>query len=222
MLERVLIIGGNSGIGLELKNLLEKNGVEVIAISRSGDGLDFNDDKPMFKEINGPVDTLVYCPGTINLKPFSSLKIEDFIQDININFLGAVKSIKNYLPNLKQSKNASVLMFSSVAVQRGMPFHSSIGSAKGAVEGLTRSLAAEFAPSIRVNCISPSLTNTNLSSKLLRNDRQKESATNRHPLKAIGEPLDIAEMAAFLISKKSKWITGQVIGIDGGLSTLTS
>jgi len=126
------------------------------------------------------------------------------------------------MPNLKQGENPSIVLFSTVAVQKGMPFHSSIGGAKGAIEGLTKSLAAEFAPTIRVNCIAPSLTETPLAVKLLRNDKQREAAEARHPLKAIGEAKDIADMAAFLISDKAKWISGQIMAVDGGMSTLAA
>ena len=139
---------------------------------------------------------------------------------MNINYFGAVKSLQNYLPQLQLAEEASVVLFSTVAVQKGMPFHSSIAGAKGAIEGLTRSLAAEWAPKIRVNCIAPSLTDTPLAGKLLRNEKQREGAENRHPLKAIGQPEDIAQMARFLISDKAKWMTGQIIGVDGGMGSL--
>lgn len=222
MLKNVLIIGGNSGIGEALNEQLKASGINTHLASRSASNTDVTEAEPNFPEIEGGIDALVYCPGSINLKPFSSLKIADFEADMNVNYFGAVKAIQKYLPNLKQGENPSVVLFSTVAVQKGMPFHSSIGGAKGAIEGLTKSLAAEFAPNIRVNCIAPSLTETPLAAKLLRNDKQREAAEGRHPLKAIGEAKDIADMAAFLISDKAKWISGQIMAVDGGMSTLAT
>jgi|TARA_B110000977_G_scaffold18902_1_gene22816 NAD(P)-dependent dehydrogenase (short-subunit alcohol dehydrogenase family) len=222
MTKRVLIVGGNTGIGAALNEQLLAEGVETILISRNQGGVDVLDDEPNFPVIDGAIDALVYCPGSINLKPFRGLKISDFQHDMDVNYFGAVKTIKNYLPNLKESKDASIVLFSTVAVQKGMPFHSSIAGAKGAVEGLTRALAAELAPSIRVNCVAPSLTDTPLAEKLLRNEKQREGAEQRHPLKAIGEALDVAHMANFLISDKARWMSGQIIGVDGGMSSLSN
>jgi|TARA_B110000261_G_scaffold26170_1_gene28779 3-oxoacyl-[acyl-carrier protein] reductase len=222
MTKRVLIVGGNTGIGAALNEQLLAEGVETILISRNQGGVDVLDDEPNFPVIDGAIDALVYCPGSINLKPFRGLKISDFQHDMDVNYFGAVKTIKNYLPNLKESKDASIVLFSTVAVQKGMPFHSSIAGAKGAVEGLTRALAAELAPTIRVNCVAPSLTDTPLAEKLLRNEKQREGAEQRHPLKAIGEALDVAHMANFLISNKARWMSGQIIGVDGGMSSLSN
>ena len=222
MTKRVLIVGGNTGIGAALNEQLLAEGVETILISRNQGGVDVLDDEPNFPVIDGAIDALVYCPGSINLKPFRGLKISDFQHDMDVNYFGAVKTIKNYLPNLKESKDASIVLFSTVAVQKGMPFHSSIAGAKGAVEGLTRALAAELAPTIRVNCVAPSLTDTPLAEKLLRNEKQREGAEQRHPLKAIGEAVDVAHMANFLISNKARWMSGQIIGVDGGMSSLSN
>ena len=222
MTKRVLIVGGNTGIGAALNEQLLAEGVETILISRNQGGVDVLDDEPNFPVIDGAIDALVYCPGSINLKPFRGLKISDFQHDMDVNYFGAVKTIKNYLPNLKESKDASIVLFSTVAVQKGMPFHSSIAGAKGAVEGLTRALAAELAPTIRVNCVAPSLTDTPLAEKLLRNEKQREGAEQRHPLKAIGEAVDVAHMANFLISDKARWMSGQIIGVDGGMSSLSN
>lgn len=222
MNKRVLILGGNSGIGASLNEILQAEGVETILWSRSQDGLDVTEAEPQFPVLEGAIDALVYCPGSINLKPFRGFKIGDFEHDMNVNYLGAVKTIKHVLPNLKAAENASIVLFSSVAVQKGMPFHSSIAGAKGAVEGLTRALAAEFAPAIRVNCIAPSLTDTPLAEKLLRNEKQREGAAQRHPLKSVGTPEDIAHMAHFLISEKAQWISGQILGVDGGMSSLSA
>ena len=167
------------------------------------------------------IDGLAYCPGSINLKPFRSLKPDDFLQDFNVNVMGAINILKAIMRPLKQSEGlASVVLFSTVAVNQGMPFHTSVASAKGAVEGLTRSLAAEWAPNIRVNCVAPSLTDTPLAEKLLSNEDKKASAGQRHPLKRIGEVSDIAAAATYLLSDDSSWVTGQIFPVDGGMSTL--
>ena len=222
MTKRVLIIGGNTGIGAALNEQLTSQGVETILLSRSQRDVDVTAAEPNFPEIDGAIDALVYCPGSINLKPFRGLKMADFEHDMNVNYFGAVKTIKHYMPKLQESEDGSIVLFSTVAVQKGMPFHSSIAGAKGAVEGLTRALAAEYAPKVRVNCIAPSLTDTPLAEKLLRNEKQREGAENRHPLKAIGEAEDIANMANFLISDKARWMSGQIIGVDGGMSSLAT
>jgi len=170
--------------------------------------------------IPASVDALVYFPGTINLKPFQTLKTEDFKNDLEINFFGAVKAVKAFYRPLRKSGNGSVVLFSTVAAKVGMPYHASIASAKAAVEGLTRSLAAEFAPHIRVNCIAPSLTETQMASKLLSNKERRNSIAQRNPMKKIGQPRELAKLVEFLAGEKSSWITGQIIGIDGGMSTL--
>ncbi len=162
----------------------------------------------------------MYFPGTINLKPFRSLSTDDFLVDLEINLLGAVKALKSYLSRLLESDTASVVLMSSVAAGTGMAYHSSISAAKGAVEGFTRAMAAEYAGKIRFNAVAPSLTDTPLAAKLLRNDTQREQLASKNPMNRIGEPSDIAEMIYFLLSEKSSWINGQVIHIDGGLSTL--
>lgn len=170
-----LIVGGTSGIGLETTKLLSREN-NVIVISREKKNLDGLDNVEFYSadikksaeelpQLSNPIDGIVYCPGTINLKPFKSLKIDDFQNDFEVNLLGTVKVINKYFPNLKSTEKASIVLFSTVAVQTGMPYHASIASAKGAIEGLTRSLAAEFAPGIRVNCIAPSITNTPLAEK---------------------------------------------------------
>ena len=166
------------------------------------------------------LDGVVYCPGTINLKPFHRLKVEDFRADFEVNVMGAVKVLQSVFSKLKSGSNPSVVLFSTVAVQQGMSFHSSIAASKGSIEGLTRSLAAELAPSIRVNCIAPSVTDTPLAQRLLSTEEKKVTSSKRHPLQNVGQPEDIAEMALFLLSVKSKWITGQVLGVDGGMSSI--
>lgn len=161
-------------------------------------------------------------PGSINLLPFHRFKAEDFIQDYQLQAVGAVKVIQAVLPKLKKSEQASIILFSTVAVQSGYTFHSQVAASKGAIEGLTKSLAAEFAPQIRVNAIAPSLTQTPLAAKLLNTEQKMEANANRHPLKRIGLPDDIAQMAIFLLSEKSSWVTGQILHVDGGMSSIKS
>lgn len=226
-----LIAGGTSGIGLETVKLLSKNNDSLIILGRekknTGDLLntvfytaDILRPADELPQITEPLDGIVYCPGTINLKPFRSLKPEDYQNDLEINLLGAVKLINKYLPNLKAAGKASIVLFSTVAVQTGMPYHASIASAKGAVEGLARSLAAEFAPHIRVNCIAPSITSTPLAEKLLNSETKMKSSEERHPLKRIGSAEEIAELTVFLLSDNSGFITGQIIRADGGISSV--
>jgi NAD(P)-dependent dehydrogenase (short-subunit alcohol dehydrogenase family) len=167
------------------------------------------------------LDGVAYCPGSINLKPFRSLKSDAFLDDFQINVLGAVKVLQASQKALqKAAEPSSVVLFSTVAVAQGMPYHASVAAAKGAVEGLTKSLAAEWAPSTRVNCIAPSLTDTPMAARLLNSDEKKSAAAARHPLRKIGKAEDIAALASFLLSSQSSWMTGQVIGLDGGLSSL--
>lgn len=166
------------------------------------------------------LDGFVYFPGTINLKPFHRLTDDDFLLDWQVNFLGAVRLLRAALPSLKQSDHAGIILFSTVAVATGMPFHSSIAAAKGAVEALTRSLAAELAPKIRVNAIAPSLTRTPLASSLLASEERIEASKKRHPLMEIGDPADVAAAVEYLLGGESKFITGQVLALDGGLSRL--
>jgi NAD(P)-dependent dehydrogenase (short-subunit alcohol dehydrogenase family) len=166
------------------------------------------------------IDGLVYCPGSINLRPFRGLKPEAFEQDLQINFISLVKVIQSVLPNLTASNQSSIVLFSSVAASMGMPFHTSVAAAKGAIEGFAKAFAAEYAPKIRVNVIAPSLTDTPLAEKFLSNDDKKEKSAQRHPLKRVGTSEDMAQMASFLLSEKSSWISGQILHVDGGMSTL--
>jgi len=225
-----LVVGGTSGIGLETTKLLSQKS-RVIVLSRDKRNLDGLNNVEFYSadvrksveelpQIDGPIDGLVYCPGTINLKPLKSLKIEDFQNDFEVNLLGAVKVINKYLNNLKLAEKSSIAMFSTVAVQTGMAYHASVASSKGAIEGLTRSIAAEFAPNIRVNCIAPSITNTPLAEKLLNNETKLKASEDRHPLKRIGEAKEIAETVAFLLSDSASFITGQIIKVDGGISSI--
>lgn len=227
--KNILIIGGSSGIGLALADLLSSSNNIYIA-SRSSDNLaGLNARHINFDATSESLDTsllpekldgFVYCPGSINLRPFKGLSVEAFEKDFQINVTGAINSLKNVLGNLSASGNASIVFFSTVAVQTGMPFHSSVAASKGAIEGLTRSLAAEFAPKIRVNAIAPSLVNTPLASKFLNNDTKLEKANERHPLGRIGSAKEIAQATAFLLGEESSWMTGRVLQLDGGIGNL--
>ena len=226
-----LIIGGSSGIGLEVVKKLASSDNKIFVISRNPDKIEGtdniiklpfdvtnnDDDFPLIEE---PLKGLVYCPGTINLKPLKSLKQKDFSDDFNVNALGAVRAVQRYLPNLSKEESSSIVMFSTVAVQTGMTYHSSVAMAKGAVEGLTKSLAAEFAPKIRVNAIAPSITNTPLAEKLLSTEEKRNASAKRHPLNKIGSPQEIANAVTFLLSDESSWITGQILKVDGGISSI--
>lgn len=225
-MKTVLIVGGSSGIGKALVNIL-LNTTKVFSISRTSSGIVHSNFTEFCCDVVHDVlpdiekvDTIVYCPGSINLKPFARLKEEDFTNDFSINVLGAVMVIQKYLPILKHATYPNILMFSSVAVKMGMPFHASIAASKGAVEGLVKSLAAELAPLVRVNAIAPTLTDTKLASKLLRNDRLKEMSADRHPLKRYLQPKEVAEMASFIISDSALSFTGQIFEMDCGIINL--
>ncbi|MFY8022148.1 MAG: SDR family NAD(P)-dependent oxidoreductase [Bacteroidia bacterium] len=220
-----LIAGASKGIGLSIAEKLKESGHKIINFSRTASlvadenyPIDFSSHQLEFPELEGIVDGLIYCPGSINLKPFKAFKDEDFLKDFQINFLGASAFIRKYSKQLANPETASILLFSTVAVQTGMSFHSSISAAKGAVEGLTRSLAAEFAPSIRVNAIAPSLTKTELAEKLINSEAKLKASEDRHPLKRIGEVEDLAQMAISIL--ENKWLTGQIIHLDGGMSSI--
>ncbi|WP_026776985.1 SDR family NAD(P)-dependent oxidoreductase [Polaribacter sp. Hel_I_88] len=222
-MKKIVVIGGSKGIGKAIiESLIDDN--EVINISRTDTlsphnnfthySLDIlTDDLPKIEAI----DSLIYCPGSINLKPIARLKLEEFREDFEINVIGAVKAIQHFLPSLKNGSKPSILLFSTVAAKLGMPFHASVAAAKSAVEGLTKSLGAELAPTIRVNAIAPTVTDTELASKLLRNDRMIENISERHPLKKYLQPNEVADMATFLISEKAASISGQIFELDCGI-----
>ena len=225
-----IIIGASSGIGLQLAKTLADKGDTVIGTYNShplenSDNITYHPlnvtaaelDLSFFPEV---IDGIIYCPGSINLKPFGRIKAEDFLSDFNLQVGGLIKVLQYAFPALKKSEHAAVVVFSTVAVQLGLPFHSQVSASKGAIEGLTKALSAEWAPSIRVNCIAPSLTDTPLAATLLNTDEKKAANALRHPLKKIGTASDIANMAAFLLSENAAWITGQIIHVDGGMSTV--
>jgi len=223
-MKKAVIIGGSKGIGKAIIKTLKDN-YTIVNISRteietttsiSHHTLNIlEDDLPEIDSINA----LVYCPGSINLKALSRLEIDDFQNDFNINVIGAIKTIKHYEKALIQG-SASVVLFSSVATQMGMPFHASIATSKAALEGLTKSLAAEYATKIRFNIIAPTITDTPLASRLLRNDKQRETMSERHPLKSILDPEEVAGLTEFLLSSNAKSISGQTFPIDAGITSL--
>lgn len=228
-MKNILLIGGSYGIGLAIaKELQFENNVYIA--SRSSENLadvrathiafDATTDTIDTSKLPTIIDGLVYCPGSINLRPFKGLKPEAFETDLQINFISLVKVIQSVLPNLLVSEQASIVAFSSVAATMGMPFHTSVAASKGAIEGFAKALAAEYAPKIRVNVIAPSLTDTPLADKFLNNEMKQEKSAERHPLKRFGKPEDSAQMATFLLSDKSSWISGQIFHVDGGMSTL--
>lgn len=229
MNKNILIIGGTSGIGKALVELLQDSN-QLFVANRTSEGLDMEkvtyipfdatSDVLDTTQLPDQLDGFVYCPGSINLRPFKGLKPETFQKDFEINVLGAVKSLQVVLKNLLQSPQASLVFFSTVAVQTGMPFHASVAAAKGAIEGLTKSLAAEYAPKFRVNAIAPSLTKTPLADKFLNNETKLEKANERHPLKFVGSAKDLANSAKFLLSDESNWMTGQILHVDGGIGNL--
>lgn len=229
-MRNILIIGGSSGIGNELVNQLSTEGNRIFATyntNKQEDNsntnyykLDVLQDDFNFDYLPETLDGLVYCPGSINLKPFARISENDFLDDFKLQVTGAIKTIQKVLPRLKKGDNSSIILFSTVAVQTGFNFHTQVSASKGAIEGLTRALAAEFAPTIRVNAIAPSITDTPLAKALLNTDKKIEDNSKRHPLNRVGVSRDIANMAKFLLSIDSSWITGQILKVDGGISSI--
>ncbi|CAC9976108.1 SDR family NAD(P)-dependent oxidoreductase [Flavobacterium sp. WLB] len=222
-MKTIVIVGGSKGIGNGVL-VQQLENYKVINISRTAPDIThpnlihfsvdvLRDALPEFESI----DALVYCPGSINLKPILGLSLDDFRKDFEINVMGAVKVIQHYLPALKKGENPSIVLFSTVAAKLGMPFHSSIAASKAAVEGLVKSLGAELAPLIRINGIAPTITETSLSGSILRNDRMKENMIERHPLKNYLKPAEVARMAGYLISEDAASISGQIFAMDYGL-----
>jgi NAD(P)-dependent dehydrogenase (short-subunit alcohol dehydrogenase family) len=230
-MKNYLVIGHSSGIGEAISQQLSTNNFiigtyykkqpthnNININSHHLNVLDGNIDLSYLPE---KLDGLIYCPGAINLKPFARIKPDDFIEDYKLQVLGAIKIIQQCLPNLKNAENPSIVLFSTVAVQTGFNFHSIVSSSKGAIEGLTKALAAEFAPKIRVNCIAPSITNTPLASSILNTPEKIDANAQRHPLKRVGQVEDIANAAIFLL-QQANWITGQILHVDGGMSSIKS
>ncbi|MGF7217513.1 NAD(P)-dependent dehydrogenase (short-subunit alcohol dehydrogenase family) [Spirosoma lacussanchae] len=229
--KNILIVGASSGIGHALARQLQEQGATLFTAGRTQpEGIQSTHmtwdvtQAPATDALNQLPDTLhglVYCPGTINLKPFQRLTLDDYSSDLQVNVLGAVSAIHTAYAAIKKSKSASIVLFSTVAAKLGMGMHSSVSVAKSAVEGLTKSLAAELAPfNVRVNAVAPSLTDTPMAKFLLGDETKREAANKRHPLNRYGSPGDIATMAAYLLTDQASWITGQIIGVDGGMGSL--
>ncbi len=224
-MKNIVIIGGSKGIGnailvqqleTNIVHNLSRNTPDISHPNLKHYAVDvLKDALPDIENI----DVLIYCPGSINLKPIGSLSIDDFRNDFEINVIGAVKTIQKYLPILKKGTNPSIVLFSTVAAKLGMPFHASIATAKSGIEGLVKSLGAELASVVRINAIAPTITETTLAAGILRNDRIKESMMERHPMKNYLKPEEVASMANYLISENAKSISGQVFEMDYGIVT---
>ena len=227
-MKNFLIIGGTKGIGKAIvEEVIEHN--KITCLSRNN--TDFvhknyshvkfdalSDDLPDLDSI----DCLIYCPGSINLKPISTLSLDDFRNDFELNVIGAVRAIKKYLPLLKKSETASILLFSTVATKLGMPYQASVSVAKSGIDGLVKTLGSELAPKVRINAIAPTITNTDLASKILRNEKVVENMVERHPLKMILSPKEVAKMASFLVSEDASSISGQIFNMDAGIVSFKS
>lgn len=226
-MKNIVLIGGSHGIGKSIVSQLQETHKLYVA-SRTNESLDHPNithlafdvttDELDTGKLPESIDGFIYCPGSINLKPFKMMSMDTFEADMRLNFFSMVKVVKEIIG--KMSDGSSMVFFSTVAVGTGMPFHTSVAAAKGAIEGFAKSMAAEYAPKMRVNVIAPSLVDTPLAGRLLNNDKKREAMGDRHPLKRVGEASDIANIALFLLGDKSTWMTGQIVGVDGGLSTL--
>lgn len=238
MSRKILIYGGTGGIGSAIGRLLQSGGDEVYLVSRDGnksldlvsrDGVHFISgdvtsegvfDRVM-EEVGPELNGLVYAVGSINLGSLRRVGADDFIKDFQLNAMGAALAVKAALTPLKKGgEGSAIVLFSSVAAIQGFSLHTSVSMAKGAVSGLTLALAAELAPRIRVNAVAPSLTATSLAEKLLANPEAAEALAAQHPLKRLGTPEDIARQAVFLLSPEAGWISGQILSVDGGRSSL--
>lgn len=228
-MKNYVVIGASSGIGKAVAAQLNVQGHQVIGTFLTGNHsddqsslhhIDVRDEASDFSFLPEVIDGLVYCPGSINLKPFHRIKPSQFVEDYELQVVGAIKTIQAALPRLKKSEHPAIVLFSTVAVQTGFTFHTQVAASKGAIEGLVRSLAAELAPTIRVNGIAPSLTDTPLAAKLLSTDEKKDVNAKRHPLQKIGTPETLANAVNFLLSPASEWITGQILAVDGGMSSI--
>jgi len=232
--KNILVVGASSGIGLATTQRLHTTGATLYTASRHASPelavlatthFTYDAIQPVGTVFDGLPDVLhglVYCPGSIKLRPFERVPVEDFRSDFELNVLGAVQALQATVKRLKKAEGgASVVLFSTVAAAVGMSFHTSIATAKAAVEGLTRALAAEYAASgLRINCLAPSLTDTPLAAALLNTPEKAEAGAKRHPLQRVGQPADLANMAAFLLSDQATFITGQVLAVDGGMGKL--
>ncbi len=230
-MKHFVVIGGSTGIGKSLVQVLQQQNSVTATYNNTSDNswannhvnfihLNVLEGNLNVSDFPSQIDGLAYCVGAINLKPFARAAEQDFIKDYQLQVLGAVKAIQTLLPNLKLASQASIVLFSTVAVQTGFNFHSIVAASKGAIEGLTKALAAELAPKIRVNCIAPSITQTPLANTLLNTPEKIEANALRHPLKKIGQPQDVAALANFLLNDEASWITGQIFHVDGGMSSL--
>ncbi len=230
-MSQFLVIGGSSGIGRQVTHQLAADNNLVYATfhlheMKSADDhtsyhpLNVLDDNLDLNFLPDTLDGVVYCPGSINLRPFERIKPADFENDYRLQVIGAIKVMQLVLPKLKKSSHPAIVLYSTVAVQTGFPFHTQVSASKGAIEGLTKALAAELAPKIRVNCIALSLTDTPLAASLINTDVKREANAQRHPLKKLGTPSDVAHLTEYLLSEKAGWITGQVFHLDGGMSSI--
>ena len=227
-MKNFLIIGGTKGIGKAIvEEVVEHNKITCLSrnntdfVHKNYSHVKFDALSDEFPDLDS-IDCLIYCPGSINLKPISTLSLDDFRNDFELNVIGAVRAIKKYLPLLKKSETASILLFSTVATKLGMPYHASVSVAKSGIDGLVKTLGSELAPKVRINAIAPTITNTDLASKILRNEKVVENMVERHPLKMILSPKEVAKMASFLVSEDALSISGQIFNMDAGIVSFKS